>query len=72
MLEGLVAGADGLMLLANYRAEALIRQTRQGETNLDQVLKALSWGVNDYYSQSISLIKDLPGQERGVAIQIFI
>ena len=72
VLEGLVAGADGLMLLAKYRAEALIRQTRQGKTNLDQVLKALPREVTDYYSQSISLVKDLPGQERGVATQIFV
>ena len=72
VLEGLVAGADGLMLLAKYRAEALMRQTRQGKTNLDQVLKALPREVNDYYSQSISLIKGLPGQERGVATQVFV
>ena len=72
VLEGLVAGADGLMLLAKYRAEALIRQTRQGKTNLDQVLKALPREVNDYYSRSISLVKDLPDQERGVATQIFV
>ena len=68
VLEGLVAGADGLMLLAKYRAEAFISQPRQGKTNLDQVLKALPREVNDYYSQSISLIKRLPGQEREVAI----
>ena len=72
VLEGLVAGADGLMLLAKYRAEALIRQTRQGTTNLDQVLKALPREVNDYYSQSISLIKRLPDPERGVATLIFV
>ena len=72
VLEGLVVGADGLMLLAKYRAEALIRQMRQGKTNLDQVLNALPREVNDYYSQSISLIKGLPGQERGVATQIFV
>ena len=35
VLEGLVAGADGLMLLAKYRAEAFISQPRQGKTNLD-------------------------------------
>ena len=72
VLEGLVAGADGLILLAKYRAEALIRQTRRGKTNLDQVLKALPREVNDYYYQSISLIKRLPDPERGVATLIFV
>jgi len=72
MLESLVAGADGLMLLAKYRAETLLRQTTEGKTNLDQVVKALPREVNDYYSQSISRVKELPRQEREVVTQIFV
>lgn len=72
VLECLVAGADGLILLAKYRAEALLRQMGEGKTNLDQVLDALPQEVNDYYSQSISRIKNLPSQDRGVVTQIFV
>ena len=72
VLESLVTGAGGLMLLAKYRSEALLRQMRAGKTDLDQMLKSLPQEVNDYYSQSIRRINHLPCQDREVAVEIFV
>ena len=72
VLESLVTGAGGLMLLAKYRSEALLRQVRAGKTDLDQMLKTLPQEVNDYYSQSIKRINHLPRQDREVAVEIFV
>ena len=72
VLESLVTGASGLMLLAKYRSEALLRQMRAGKTDLDQMLENLPQEVNDYYSQSIERIIHLPRQEPEVAVEIFV
>jgi tetratricopeptide (TPR) repeat protein len=72
VLEDLVAGADGLMLLAQYRTERFIREAREGKRNLAQVLKSLPSEVNEYYFQSITRLETLSDRERSIATQIFI
>jgi hypothetical protein len=72
VVDRLVAGAGGLMLLAHYRIETLIRNGIETKEGFASALRNLPTQVQQYYDETISHIEDSSEADSALAAQVFV
>jgi hypothetical protein len=72
VVNTLITGADGLILLARCRIESLTQQVEEARVDLEQALSNLPTDIHGYYSDVISRITSLPDREKSIATRIFV
>jgi tetratricopeptide (TPR) repeat protein len=70
--QDIIDGAGGLILLAKFRIEALVRRPVDSSEQLSDIIEALPASIEDYYDKVIARILDMPEPDRRTVGEIFI